>query len=215
MNKKIPGTLLKFRIYAFSEHVLTKCRNHRGIYSADFVFILTQFVVNKFFVWLEKPCSHSLISSDMIPSQGPSRHLSASITWPSIRVRKLVRSAESSCLWLQMELPAWRKGHQCEECPISSLWWCSRHSLRSSEEPTSPSICRDLRSLDLRDELSCIGPHSLPLLFPLFILLQLYRDSSIELWPLLFSSVTSCTAQTTAGSLWSLSLLTLNNFPFI
>lgn len=48
MTKKIPGTLLKFQVYAFLEHVLTKCRNHRGIFSADFVIILTQFLVNKF-----------------------------------------------------------------------------------------------------------------------------------------------------------------------
>lgn len=44
-------------------------------------------------------------------------------------------------------------------------------------------------------------------LFPLFIFLQLYQVSSVETWPLLLSSVTSCTPQRTTGSLWSLSPL--------
>lgn len=68
-----------------------------------------------------------------------------------------------------------KRSRMSRMCNFLAHWWCSRHSLRSSEEATSPSICRD------RDERSCIDPQSLPLLFPLFILLQLHQDSSIEL----------------------------------
>lgn len=81
-------------------------------------------------------------------------------------------------------------------CNFHTDWWRSRHSLGSSEKATSPSISRDLGSLNLRAELNCTHPppQASPVLFPLFILLQFYQDSSMELWPLLWSSVTSFSA---------------------
>lgn len=69
-------TPLKFHMYVLSEHALTNCQNPRGIYSADFVIFVTQFLVTEFLMWLysEKPFSHRLISYDVILSQGLSRH---------------------------------------------------------------------------------------------------------------------------------------------
>lgn len=57
-------------MYVLSEHVLTKCRNPRGIYSADFVIFVTQFLVTEFLMWphSEKAFSHRLISYDVILS---------------------------------------------------------------------------------------------------------------------------------------------------
>lgn len=172
----------------WSQHVLNDCPIQRGIYSSDFC---------------DLAFNHVFPQADL---------LSLDTEW--------VREGSIWFFFVSMTTDGAtnkRKGHHVFLfLSISSLTDGVADTLFGAQKkPPSPSICWDLRSLNVRDEVICTPPKTSPFLFPLFILLQFYQDSSMELWPLLCSSVTSCSVQSTAGNLWSLSSLTLNNFPFI
>lgn len=126
------------------------------------------------------------------------------------------RSIDSSSIML-MELPWW--GNINLSCVYSALY-CSKHSARIDSlwgVDERPHYLQLAKSLDLKigwDTHTCIlepyaseGSH---FIFPLFIFLQLYQDGSVETWPLLLCSVTSCTPHMTPASLGSISFLFAN-----
>lgn len=96
------------------------------------------------------------------------------LLWPLF---DLVSPSECFCPWPLMRRATFREGHYVKNVQfphtLMVLWTLSGGrntlNLQGSQIPKPPSL-----------------------LFPLFILLQFYQDSSTAPWPLLLSSVTSC-----------------------